>query len=217
MADWLTKKTEFVTRKNALDIQSVGQLVLNLNRALSQYVSSKTIRDHETLIAARNKLKELKDSYATLHTDMMAYINTKSSVPSVGNIVTSNAMLLEDIKQLENKQKSIQIDVESALAREEVLRSRMQDVSRHQLFLLDRPVRRGMIPYLWVLSILFVGVGVYIFRIVFPPLPAEGFAMLFSSVSNEVLTNTTVLYTLIGCLLLTVLFLVLKILGLFGK
>ena len=124
---------------------------------------------------------------------------------------------MSQIAALEKKQKDIQIDVESALAREEVLRSRMQDVSRHQLFLLDRPVRRGMIPYLWVLSILFVGVGVYIFRLIFPPLPAEGFAMLFSSVSNEVLANTTILYTLIGCLLLTVLFLVLKILGVFGK
>lgn len=217
MADWVTKKGEFVMRKDALDNEPVNRYITELNASLSSYISNPTTATQTSLREARDKLKKIKDDYASLHTDIMSYIKTKAQDTNVSDTSSSTTQLMSQIAALEKKQKDIQIDVESALAREEVLRSRMQDVSRHQLFLLDRPVRRGMIPYLWVLSVLFVGVGVYIFRLIFPPLPADGFAMLFSSVSNEVLANTTILYTLIGCLLLTVLFLVLKILGVFGK
>jgi hypothetical protein len=217
MADWVTKKGEFVTRKDALDSESVNNYITELNASLSAYMANPTTATQTSLRVARDKLKRLKDAYASLHNDIMLYIKTKAHDTNFSDTSSNNTLLMAQIAMLEDKQKKIQVEVESAIAREEVLRSRMQDVSRHQLFILDRPVRRGMIPYLWVLSVLFVGVGVYIFRLIFPPLPAEGLSMLISSISSEVLTNTTVLYTLVGCLLLTILFLVLKILGVFGK
>lgn len=214
---WDDDKATFMARKNALDQTNVTVLVQNLNGALATYLSSESAADLQKVTAARDVLKKLKTDYAALNQAIITAIQADASQSDVSGLTNQSGTIMSQIHALEARQKQIQVDVDSALAREELLRSRMKEVSNHQLFLLGRPVRRQMIPYLWVLSILFVGIGIYLFRILFPPLPAEISLAYFMSMFGEVLHNTTVLYTLLGCALLVVLMVVLKIAGVFGK
>ena len=122
----------------------------------------------------------------------------------------------------------MKVDVESAIARDELLRSRNTEISRHQLFILDRPIRRGLIPYLWVLSVLFIGVGLVIFRMTAPSLgmatgnAASNSSLYGAAASIQMLilgffSNRVVLVSLLVSTLIVILFLSLKIAGVFGK
>jgi hypothetical protein len=114
----------------------------------------------------------------------------------------------------------MKIDIESAIARDKLLRSRETDVTSHQLFILDRPVRRGLIPYLWVVSILFIGVGLVIFKMSAPTIIAPVVANGSPSTMNmviEFITNKVVLGSLLTTAIIVIIFLALKIAGVFGK
>ena len=113
------------------------------------------------------------------------------------------------------------MDVDTALARDEALRTRNRKGNRHTLYLLDRPVRRGMVPYLWALSVLFVGVGVLLFYWLKPALllPVGGWGMNASSVLgmlSDIFSNRYTWMALFGASTIVILFLSLKIAGVFG-
>jgi hypothetical protein len=137
-------------------------------------------------------------------------------------ILTENGELMKQINRLEKIKSDIKIDVTSAIARDELLRSRNTEVTRHQLFLLDKPVRKGLIPYLWVLSVLFIGIGLVIFRMTFPSFGIGASTNVSTDGSviemlMEFITNKVVLVSLLISALITILFLALKIAGVFGK
>ena len=106
----------------------------------------------------------------------------------------------------------MKVDVESAIARDDLLRSRDTDMSRHKLFLLERPVRKGILPYLWVISVLFIGIGLFIYKTTFPTFGSVGSSGSFGSII-EILTGKIVLGSLLIGALITILFLSLRIGG----
>ena len=114
------------------------------------------------------------------------------------------------------------MDVDSAVARDEVLRSRDTKLNSHKLFLLNRPIRKGVIPYLWVLSVLFIGVSLVLFRMMLPESilstnsGAFGSSMSISLMISEFFENKMVLISIIVSLCVVVLFLGLKMTGIFG-
>ena len=114
------------------------------------------------------------------------------------------------------------MDVESAAARDEVLRSRDTKLNSHKLFLLNRPIRKGVIPYLWVLSILFIGISLALFRMILPESTTSTFSnglgstMSISLMVSEFFENKMVLISIVIALLIVVLFLGLKMAGIFG-
>jgi hypothetical protein len=125
-----------------------------------------------------------------------------------GGIINTNKTLSTTISQLEKHNDELKVDVESALARDELLRSRETATNPHQLFLLDRPIRRNMIPYLWIMSILFIGAALAIFKIMAPTMASpESLKFLVLSF----FTNVYVLYALLGAAAITILFLSLKV------
>ncbi len=111
------------------------------------------------------------DDYYTLYNEIKDHLIAKSSGP------TLNALLEEtsELKRVNNKiYKELdknKIDVDSAVARNELLRSRESNLTSHKLFLLNRPIRRNRLPYLWVLGVLFIGVALCIFNVMSPSLP----------------------------------------------
>jgi hypothetical protein len=114
----------------------------------------------------------------------------------------------------------MRVDVESAIARDELLRSRNTNITRHELFILDRPVRKGLIPYLWVISVLFIGVGLVIFKMTMPSLGLGTAVAANASVELSVMdffSNKFVLISLLVSALIVIVFLSLKIAGVFGK
>ena len=111
----------------------------------------------------------------------------------------------------------MKIDVETSVARDKLLRSRDTDVTRHQLFILDRPIRKGLIPYLWIISVLFIGIGLVIFKMSMPSLETDvgGGSILYMTM--EFVTNKIVLGSLLMSALIVILFLSLKVAGVFGN
>ena len=140
-------------------------------------------------------------------------MTTEAKDNDLAGLLKENGELQKQISRLEKIQDEMKIDVTSAVARDELLRSRNTDVTRHQLFILDRPVRRGLIPYLWVLAVLFIGVGLVIFRMTMPTIIFEG-GTGFSLLS--IFESKGVIISLLVSALIVILFLSLKIGGVFG-
>jgi hypothetical protein len=82
--------------------------------------------------------------------------------------VQDNTVLQQQVDLLTTKRNSLQEDAEVAELRDNVLRSGNGSVSNHQVYLLGRPLRPATIPYLWALSVLFIGIATLIFYMFYP-------------------------------------------------
>jgi hypothetical protein len=132
--------------------------------------------------------------------------------------LTQTGNLQTHIKKLEKRKKELQVEVDTALARDELLRSRDVKMSTHQLFLLDRPVRKGMIPYLWVISVFFIGIGLVLYKTMLPSiLPDMSTVIGIEMALSEILFNKTVLISLLVCIAIIILVVSLKVGGIIGK
>ena len=235
MADvkWMEKKTEYDTRFNTLTTSNnIDQLVANLDAATARYISKGGLSqnsdpnvnpDYADIIRLSGEAEDLKKKYVSLNDDILKFVGKEAKQNNMSDLLTKTGTLQKEITGLQRIQEEIKTDVESAVARDELLRSRDTDLNTHQLFILNRPVRRNMIPYLWVLSIVFVGIGLILLRM--PPLlPVRG-------VSNEEMvalsanfwyqltsffTNNVMWIAIVGACMVVILFLGLKVGGVFG-
>lgn len=167
------------------------------------------------ILAQQSPDENTKNQYIKLNND----INTRlqkilSSDNSLNTQLNEIGRLQQSIISLEKKNDEMDVDVESAIARDNILRSKDTDITHHTLFLLDRPIRKKLIPYLWVVSVLFIGVALIIFKMTMPTIIFGG---SFFQVLKGVFTDKRVLGSLLGAALIVILFLSLKIAGVFGK
>ena len=176
------------------------------------------------------KLDILKNEYNTVlndpQTGLLPYLKDQSNNYNLSAQLQETGTLQQQLIALEKERDALETDVDTALARDEVLRKRKETGNRHTLYLLDRPVRRGMVPYLWALSVLFVGVGVLFFYWLTPTLllPAGGLATDALGTSSSVLDMLSDIFShrytwmaLFGAASVVILSLSLKIAGVFGK
>lgn len=225
---WIDKRKEFQSRLDTLNQQNVQNLVTELDKATKEFIAKGGISQDSNSNASYNRITQLstqintiKSSYSTLNDDIMKYISSQSTDADLAGLLAQNGELQKHIKQFEKLQDELKVDVESAVARDELLRSRNEDISRHELFILDRPVRKGLIPYLWALSVLFVGIGLIIFRKTIPiPSMNSGVigvtpGLLFTI--GEFFKDRRIWMSLFGASLIVIIFLALKIAGVFGK
>jgi len=85
------------------------------------------------------------------------------------DIVTQkNTQLQTDIADLTKKRDDLLVDQQAAQLRDDVLRTGNGAVTNHQIYLLGRPLRPASIPYLWALSVLFIGLAILIFYMFYP-------------------------------------------------
>lgn len=171
-------------------------------------------------------LQPLKAQYEQLSRDISSYLKEQASNYNLSAQLQETGTLQQQLIALEKERDALETDVDTALARDEVLRKRKETGNRHTLYLLDRPVRRGMVPYLWALSVLFVGVGVLFFYWLTPTLllPAGGLATDALGTSSSVLDMLSDIFShrytwmaLFGAASVVILSLSLKIAGVFGK
>ena len=220
----MEKRAQFDERNNQLAQKNTMALITKLKKSISNYVE-KTGNErnvaYQALVDQIKELNDIKNQYFKLNEDIMSYLENESKDPSLSDLLRDNGEIQRQIQRLTTIGEEINIDVESALARDELLRSRNSTINSHTLYLLDRPIRRGSISYLWVLSILFIGVGVLFFYQLSP-----SFSMSSSSSNQSIsiltliidfFTNTKVLGSLLIAALIVILFLSLKIGGIFGK
>ena len=85
------------------------------------------------------------------------------------DIVTQkNTQLQSDIVALTTRRDDLLVDQQAAQLRDDVLRTGNGAVTNHQIYLLGRPLRPASIPYLWALSVLFIGIAILIFYMFYP-------------------------------------------------
>ena len=130
----------------------------------------------------------------------------------MGRLLAENGSLQQQIIQLEKDAKLSDQDVKSAELRDELLRSHPSNVTKQQLFLLGRPLRPTSIPYLWALSILFIGGSLILFQQISPPI-AQPIAEWMSMPSDwsMFLSDGRIWGLLSGALVIVVIFLSLRI------
>jgi hypothetical protein len=196
MQSWLTKRSEFQSEYDAISNDYTGK---------SDPTALQTLKDRSTLLF--NKINSV--------------LSTEMANQPTSDLLSKTGTLQQQIQRLHKIKKDIKVDVESAIARDEVLRSRDTKLNSHKLFLLNRPVRKGVIPYLWVLSVLFIGIGLVLFRMMLPESTTTfsnglGSSMSISLMISEFFENKMVLISIITALLIVVLFLGLKMAGIFG-
>jgi len=162
-------------------------------------------------LALKPKDNNTKIEYLKLNDDILNKIQDPG-LPSI----TDRATLQLTINKLEKEKDNLKVDVESAIARDDVLRSRETNITPHALFILDRPIRKRLIPYLWVIAIVFIGIALVIFKMAMPTIVLDVNSSVIAMIINTV-TSRAVLGSLLGAALIVIIFLSLKIGGVFGK
>lgn len=224
---WIEKRAEFQKRFDDLSQENVQGLITELNTAVGNYISKGGLSQdpnnnptYNTVVQLTQRAQQIKDRYAKLNDDILIYLRNNAKDTNMAGLLSENGELQKQINRLEKIQSEMRIDVESAIARDNLLRSRNTDVTSHQLFILGRPIKRNSIPYLWAISVLFIGLGLIIFKMMAPSLGGFGNSEATGSVLAmviEFVTSKVVLSSLLISALIVILFLSLKVAGVFGK
>ncbi len=220
---WVEKRSQFQARFDKLAQENIQGLITELNKAYSQYISTAGISQdpnnnptYNKIIQLTTKAEQIKSAYVQLNDDIVNTLSQDTSNTDLSKILTENGELQKQINKLQKIQDEMKVDVETAVARDELLRSRNTDISRHKLFILNRPIRQGLIPYFWLLAILFFGVGFIIFKQTLPVPQIHPETNIFSLILLF-LTDKRILLSLLGSAVIVIIFLSLKIAGVFGK
>jgi hypothetical protein len=226
---WREEREQYQRRFDELSQEDIPQLIAKLNKATGDYISKGGLTqnsdpnvnpDYQNMIELSKKAEDIKKRYISLNDDILKYVSQEAKHNNLADLLTENGALQKQINGLHRVEEQIKTDVESAIARDELLRSRKTDISRHKLFLLDRPVRRNMIPYLWVLSIVCIGVGLIVMRMLLPTLgmTPEDLAALSSNfllMLTSFFTNNVIFLSIIAALVIVIIVLSLVVGGVF--
>jgi len=226
---WRDKRGEFQQRFDTLSGENIDALIGQLNAATGRYVSSagltqnqdaSTNPDYVEIVKLANKAEDIKQKYNALNDDILRYLKEQSKYNDMSTLLQESGELQKKLTKLHHFKKEMKTDVESAVARDELLRTRETKLNEHQLFILDRPVRRNMIPYLWVLSVVFVGIGLVWLRMMMPELTISenNTRMLSQSFMESVslyFTNNATWLGIIGACIIVIIVLGLKVGGVF--
>ena len=224
--DWPTTRAAFQARFDALNRQYSASLVTELDNAIKNYLSTYPTASaadnttaYQAIMSKVNVINTLKSSYQTLNDDIIKLFKNESTNYNLSKILTENGELQGQIQQLKKIQKDTTVDAESAVARDDLLRSRDKLVNTHKLFLMDRPIRQSVVPYLWVLSVFCIGVALLFFRDMTPSMAmnsTQTVGQWYEMITN-VLLSTNVLLGLLVAAIIAIVFLSLKVSGALGK
>jgi hypothetical protein len=219
---WLEERQQFQQRFDKLSQENIQYIITELNKVTAQYINKGGLSqdpnnnpDYNKIIQLTNRAESIKKSYIQLNDDITKLLTENAKDTDISGLLAENGEMQKHINRLEKLQDEMKVDVESAVERDKLLRSRNTDVSSHKLFILDRPVRKGLIPYLWVLSILFIGIGLVIFKMTAPTIVGQDPTALLLIIGF--LTDKRILVSLLVAALIVIIFLAMKVAGVFGK
>jgi len=226
---WMEKRGGFQQRFDTLSSENIDSLIGQLNVATGKYVSSagltqnqdaSTNPEYVEIVRLANKAEKLKQQYNALNDDILRYLKEQSRYNDMTQLLQESGTLQTQLTDLHRYKKEMKTDVESAVARDELLRTRETNLNEHQLFILDRPVRRNMIPYLWVLSVVFVGIGLVLLRLRMPELgisndEVRALSQSFTDTLSLYFTTNVTWFAIIGACMIVILILGLKVGGVF--
>jgi hypothetical protein len=231
--DWITTKKEFTKQFDDLNDRgkyNVTTWVTEMNQAIDRYVTNAGLSQdpnqnpqYQIIQENLRKINDLKKRYNDLNDCIQKYLTKKASDTKWNKKLIENGTMQTEINTLEKIQKEMKVDVDSALARDELLRTRNTNVTKHDLFLFDHAIPRSLVPYLWVVSVLFVGAAIILFRITFQTLnPSVGSVYDPATMSTlgligltiyDFFSNRIILMSLFASACIVILFLSLKVAG----
>jgi len=224
--NWMDKKNQFNNQFNDLNVTDINTPIAELNKSVGSYIHSAglsqlpTNPNYENITKNLNIINNLKQKYSDLNTNIQNVLTEQAKKTDWNSQLIQNGQMQTEINRLEKIEKDMKVDVDSALARDELLRTRNTNVTKHDYFLFNHPIRRSTIPYLWVLSILFIGLGLAIFKSILPSFHLQNSSEISTSLSiftllSDFLTNKIILITLLLSASIVILFLGLKVGGVF--
>lgn len=200
--------------------KSLGNNIDTLRDALSQYVQHAGVATdpandqiYNTILSTSKQINDNKTALLNLNSTLSQAIKDYTKTVDMDGALQENGKLQTAIKTLEKEMSEASEDEQSALVRDEVLRTRDTSVTRHQLFLLGRPLRPSFIPFLWALSVLFIGVSVLLITQFFP-IPVEQWPYVMAYISR-IFSDPWIWMSLFGSACIVIFFLVLKLIGFF--
>lgn len=152
-------------------------------------------------------VKYATSTYDTIIGLISADISNKYDDPLVA--ANSNAELQDKLLTLTKERDDLLEDQQVAELRNNALRSGNVAITNHQVYLLGRPLRPASIPYIWALSVLFIGLGLLIFY-TFMPYTLPPFDIILLNI-YFFFSNAWVWSTLFGLASIVILFLSLRI------
>lgn len=231
---WADKKKEFQKRydsissywQNKTDTNkpSLTRDVDNLNTAVANFIKKGGVSqdptsdaDYSRSLNLFNTIKAKKNEFTNLNNDIRTTITQITKEYDTGNLLKNNGDLQQDIMRLEKQKVESSNDVETANLRDKLLKERDTAITRHQLFFLDRPVRGTSIPILWSLSVLFIATAVIVFKQLFPGLGLHAAEEVgIGYFLQSFFMDSRIWIALSVAAIIVIIFLVMKILGVFG-
>jgi hypothetical protein len=200
--------------------KSLANNIDTLRDALSQYVQHAGVATdpandqiYNTILSTSKQINDNKTALLNLNSNLGQAIKDYTKTVDMDGALQENGKLQTAIKALEKELAEASEDEQSALVRDEVLRTRDTNITRHQLFLLGRPLRPSFIPFLWALSILFIGVSVLLITQFFP-IPVEQWPYVMAYIGS-IFSEPWIWMSLFGSVCIVMFFLILKLMGFF--
>jgi hypothetical protein len=222
---WNEQRAKFQARFDTLAEFNIQKHLTELNSATAKYIKRGGLSqdpnnngDYKRVQEIAGKIADYKSQLSKLNNDILQSLSKVAKDADLSGLLSKNGELQTQIQQLEKIEKETKVDVESAIARDELLRS-YPAPSRHNLFLLNRPIKNGVVPYLWLISIIFIAIGFIVFWRMIPPIAigsTNGGPGGFDMIKTFVM-DTRIWMTISGASLIVIIFLSLKIAGVFGK
>jgi hypothetical protein len=146
-----------------------------------------------------------------LISDIQSYV-AEINTTDINSVVNDEGYAQIEIKRLEDINEKLDDDIETARARDELLRSRNTKRTSHMLFLTDRPIRKQTIPVLWLVSVIFIGIALILIRSVTDSIQIPNTILgYFLYTIIDIFQNPVILRTLLGASIIVIIFLSLKI------
>ena len=120
---WMEKRAQFDERNNQLAQKNTMALITKLKQSISNYVEKTGNERNVAYQAVVDQIKELnniKNQYFKLNEDIMLYLENESKDPSLSDLLRDNGEIQRQIQRLTKIGEEINVDVESALARDEL-------------------------------------------------------------------------------------------------
>lgn len=219
---WKRLKDEIKTQQDPLSDYIAKDLPTDINTLrinLTNYIQKGGVSqnpandgDYNDIIRLYTKIKSKENEYRQLNVQLSNKIKEISTAGDLGKILQENGELQSQVSNLEVKLKASNEDVKSAELRDELLRSQDSNITKHQVFMLGRPLRPSSIPYLWALSVLFIGASLLVFQTQGPPLLEPLYAWYSTpSVPGTSFFGSTMWIALTAALAIVILFLSLRV------
>ena len=220
---WMDKKETFTKRHDDIATYVSGQMnedITTLNLKIVNYIQSggvakgDTNTDYSEIDRITKQIALYKNQIVNLNKEVATAIKEQGENSDMEALLQKNGELQKQIAKAETLKGELHEDAGNAKVRDQALRTKDTNINNRQVYLLGHPLRPASIPYLWGLSILFIGISVLMLYYYSPiPFPSSEDLM---PILIEQFYNPWLWISLLGASSIIILFLILKVMNLLG-